>query len=186
MYLCASPMTPDSCVRDSVCSCQRSTRATVKSLFPSLLPRPPPLPPPCCPHGSAARVSASVINHPKRSVLAGGGMGRTFMSGFLAAGTRLAAMGGGNLRESWCPPPPGAVSLSSQGSDVGSLLHPAPTGDRAPCLWDLSSQDLKELCHLATSAVKPVLWKEKASPRKERYWVRVSKRASQALLGDCA
>lgn len=28
------------------------------------------------------------------------------MSGFLAAGTRLAPMGGGNLRGSWCPPPP--------------------------------------------------------------------------------
>lgn len=34
------------------------------------------------------------------SVLAGGGMGRTLMSGFLAAGTRLAAVEGGNVRGS--------------------------------------------------------------------------------------
>lgn len=82
--------------------------------------------------------------------------------------------------------PPGAVSLSCQGSDVGSQLHPAPAGDRAPYLRDLSSQDLKELCHLVTSPVKPVLWKGKASPRKERCWVQVSKRASQALMGERA
>lgn len=99
--------------------------------------------------------------------------------------------------------PSGVVCLSSWGSYVGSLLHPALTGIRAPYLRDLSSQDLKELCHLVASAVKRVLWKRKASPRKERCWIQVTKWDSQApgtelrslaemdipssaLMGDCA
>lgn len=95
----------------SVCWCQRNIRVTVKPLATSLLPRPPPLFLPAVSMGQEPRCQRLSFNHPKQSVLAGGGVGRTLMSGFLAAGTRLAAMEGDNLRGSWCLPTPQGLFL---------------------------------------------------------------------------
>ena len=66
------------------------------------------------------------------------------------------------------PQPPQGLFLCPWGSDVGSLLRPTQSDNQALYLQDLLSRELKELCHQVAGAVKPVLWKEKSSPRRER------------------
>lgn len=51
---------------------------------------------------------------------------------------------------------------------MGSLLRSTQSDDRALYLQDLLSRELKELRHQVAGAVKPVLWKEKSSQRRER------------------
>ena len=51
---------------------------------------------------------------------------------------------------------------------MGSLLRSTQSDDRALYLQDLLSKELKELRHQVAGAVKPVLWKDKSSLRRER------------------